>query len=392
MTSAGTRLLPHDETKTLLWAPAVDTSEHEALADLVAIADETYAAQGWGQDAYRLLAVARLADLPQASRARLTQKARTEGVSLTPATALTVTHMSVGGGEPLIELIGGCRVPEWAGALILTEEAWAAPAPSGEAMDPASGLPPSEHPGRVAGRATIAVARDGYMLGLMTARSGGEATLSVGDASAHSYGRTVDLLLRLMGAPTAPSAYHPEHLLAAVVLGALPEAAPPHHEMGTPGVRDLAHALAAYGTGSDDDDANYQRAAAALAVTNERAAAFVEKVDPAGAALLVDAVRAADHPDGHTSLYTPGAWDDAAAQWAEWAAESDDDTWMDSGMFAREAFAENTGGHTDEDLLSTIAVVFGEADAALLRTGLTVIGALGWPAWDMTAPTPVESP
>ena len=388
MTNTGIRLLRPVETAMVLLTPPAGATEREFLADLLANADESYAKRGWDQP-YQLLAVAPLISLPKKSRDCLSERARAEGIPFEAATAVIVAEVPVQRDGALIDLIGGCRVPEWVKTLVLTSESWVAPASSGEETDPTASLRPSAHPGRVEARTTIAVAADGYTLHLMTVRDG-DGQLSVGDAAAHPCGRTTDLLLRLMGAPTAPSAYYPGHLVTAVMLKALPQwAIDTEHEIGTPGVRALAQALALDGAGGD-------RAAVdgddAFALTTELAAAFVNIAGPDGADLLVDAVTAADHPTKRLpSPYTPGDWVDAAATWTGWAAESADDAWMDAGMFARETMGENVGGATDEDLLSTIVGLFGEADADLLRTGLTALGLRGWPAWDMHAPTPIGS-
>lgn len=124
----------------------------------------------------------------------------------------------------------------------------------------------------------------------MVAVRGGASALGDGEAAVRPYGRTVDLLLRLMGAPTAPSAWHPEHLSTAVVLKALVDwARATGHDFGTPGVRALALALAEDGY---SDGAAPLSDAGALPLTTDLATAFVEMVDPSGTHLLVNGVSA----------------------------------------------------------------------------------------------------
>jgi len=246
VTNTGIRLLRPVETAMVLMTPPAGATEREFLTNLLANADESYAERGWDQP-YQLLAVAPLISLTKKSRDRLSERARATGIPFEAATAVIVAEVPVQGDGALIELIGGCRVPEWVRTLVLTSESWVAPASSGEEMDPTASLRPSAHPGRVEARTTIAVAADGYTLHLMTVRDGA-GQLSVGDAAVHPCGRTTDLLLRLMGAPTAPSAYYPGHLVTAVMLKALPQwAIDTEHEIGTPGVRALAQALAEAG-------------------------------------------------------------------------------------------------------------------------------------------------
>jgi len=367
--TAATRLLRPYDAATLLLTPPAGVSERDYLTTVVALADDAYSVLGWDQP-LRLFAVVPLSARPKKSRDKIAANARADGVQFDPATAITVAEVPTPGEGTPLDLLGGARVPGWVGTLVLHTEAWASPAPGGGGVDPAAGLAPSAHPSRQEVRMTLAVARDGYTLMMRTAR-GGQARLSVGDAAAHSYGRATDLLLRLMGAPTPPSAFHPGHLLAAHLLTALADyATAAGHELGTPGVRGIARRL--------DELGDAARSAGPPA-------GFGELGDANLSCLLSDAVVAADHPgEPHAGPYTPGDWADTAAMWAYFAAHDPDDSWMDAGIFARQAAADALGGATAEDLLSTLGAVFGEADAGLLRTGLGALGVLGWPSVDLT--------
>jgi len=366
--ASGARLLRPYDAATLLLTPPAGVSGRDYLAAVVALADDAYATLGWDQP-LRLFAVVPLSARPKKSRDKIAANARADGVQFDPATAITVAEVPTPGEGTPLDLLGGARVPGWVGTLILHTEAWASPAPGEDGMDPAAGLAPSAHPSRQEMRMTLAVARDGYTLTAQTPR-GGQTRLSVGDASAYSYGRATDLLLRLMGAPTPPSAFHPGHLLAAHLITSLADyATAVGHKLGTPRVRAIAQHMDEL-----DDEAR----------SASPPDGFGELGDANLSHLLSDAVAAADHPDEpHAGPYTPGDWADTAAMWAYFAAHDPDDSWMDAGIFARQAAADAMGGATAEDFLGTLGAVFGKADAGLLRTGLGALGVLGWPSVDL---------
>lgn len=378
-----TRLLPTDEQTTFLLDPPKGVSLLALLADLATRADGAYASRGWDQN-YQMLAAAPLSAKPRKHRDRLAAAAKAKGHNLDPAMVAFSVVPILGQGK-VLELIGGCRVPSWVQILVLTVEAWASPMPEAGPDNPSAGLPPSMHPDRVETRMTIAVANTGPFVNIMTPR-GGSRTVSTGNATLHPYGRIIDALLRLLGAPTAPSRYFPGHVAAAALLRSLPEwLRVVQHPVGTPAVRSLALTLACMGTGSGHIDAKGVQPASLADAT-----AFVDLVGPAAVGLLVDAVAAADGPAGHlTGPLTPGRWDDAVPVWEECAHSfSGELAWMDAGMFARGAMGGLCNGSVAVDLLSTVDVALGKADAELLHAGLGAYGLLEWPAWDLDVPRP----
>ena len=76
-------------------------------------------------------------------------------------------------------------------------------------------------------------------------------------------------------------------------------------------------------------------------------------------------------------------WARVGPMWAEMALSQPELSWMDPGMYARHTFARWVGSATFDELLSSVAVAFGDCEAEMLSRTLTSVGYVPWPPFDL---------
>lgn len=362
----------------LLFTDPAGATGQQLFAMLLEHTDDSFAKRGWDQP-YQLLAAGRLRDLPAAVRKRLLNAHPHADLY----TSLVVTELDLSGAGDAYDHLAGRVVPDGVSALLLTTEAWVSPA-SDDPLDPASGLRPTEHPGRQEVRHTLLTAADGSTLSRITVRGQDPGPVLGGDGRARSYGRVPDAMLRALGAATAPSKYRVGNLLAADLLAALAQwATDTGHEFGSPAVRALAlglvedgvEDLAAHGLDAIRDDG-------LGALRPQLVDAFVDLLPADAAGLLALCVAHYDHSD-LTPAWEPhpaAVWETGARNsWEQVQARDPEYAWMDAGMYARDVFHSAHGGTSFEAQLATIEALFGPGDRALLDASLRAMELAPWP-------------